>query len=184
MSHVKLAISPARRPALAGDMASKPSGLHLEMVICQFESSQPSHPVGQKRESQRRPQKGPPFADYSTTTKSLQVPKLDKAPATSPEVSTNSLNYSRFPESPTGDYSDHECVPQMAVLVELAQNFRPTLTLPPAFIQRRLESGGCHHAQLEQRAKARNHQVVQRLGPVAVRIWRHMRQSRHGLDRG
>ena len=43
MSHVKLAISPARRPALAGDMASKPSGLHLEMVICQFESSQPSH---------------------------------------------------------------------------------------------------------------------------------------------
>ena len=45
MSHVKLAISPARRPALAGDMASKPSGLHLEMVICQFESSQPSHTV-------------------------------------------------------------------------------------------------------------------------------------------
>ena len=42
MSHVKLAISPARRPALAGDMASKPSGLHLEMVICQFESLSPA----------------------------------------------------------------------------------------------------------------------------------------------
>ena len=115
MSHVKLAISPARRPALAGDMASKPSGLHLEMVICQFESSQPSHPVRQNRKSPRRPNKSPPFVDFSTTANSLHVPKLGKSPASSPKVSKESLNYSRFLESLIGDYFDRRMGAYVAV---------------------------------------------------------------------
>ena len=72
----------------------------------EFESCHFSHPVRQKRESQRRPQKSPPFVDFSTTANSLHVPKLGKSPANSPKVSTESLNYSRFLESLIGDYFD------------------------------------------------------------------------------
>ncbi len=46
------------------------------------------------------------------------------------------------------------------------------LALPLVFIQERLESGSCHHAQSEQQAKARSRYGAQRLGPVAVRIAR------------
>jgi hypothetical protein len=82
----------------------------------EFESWHSSHPVRQKRESPRRPNKSPPFADFSTTANSLHVPKLAERTASSPEVSTDSLNYSRFLESPIGDYFDHEWVAQLAVL--------------------------------------------------------------------
>jgi hypothetical protein len=38
-----------------------------------------------------------------TRANGLHVPKFGKGPVTSPKVSTDSLNYSRFPESLTGD---------------------------------------------------------------------------------
>jgi hypothetical protein len=74
-----------------------------------------SHPVRQKRENPRRPNKSPPFMDFSTTANSLHVPKLGKSPAGSPKVSTESLNYSRFLESLIGDYFDRRMGAHVAV---------------------------------------------------------------------
>src|ERR1700730_2478579 len=55
----------------------------------------------------------------------------------------------------------------------LFRRIRFLLTLPPTFIQLRLESGGCcHHTRLQPRAKARSHCGAQRLGPVGVRMLR------------
>ena len=78
--------------------------MDFDSAIPRFESWRPSHPVRQKFEIQRRPQKSPPFVDYLTTANSLHVPKSAKSPANSPEVSTETLNYSRFLESPIGNY--------------------------------------------------------------------------------
>ena len=55
---------------------------------------------------QEEPNKSPPLADFSTTSNRLHVPKLGKSPASSPKVSTESLNCSRFLEALTGDYFD------------------------------------------------------------------------------
>jgi hypothetical protein len=85
--------------------------MDFDSAIPRFESWRPSHPVRQKRESPKRPNKSPPFVDFSTTANSLHVPKLGKSPASSPKVSTESLNYSRFLESPIGDYFDRRWVP-------------------------------------------------------------------------
>jgi hypothetical protein len=54
--------------------------------------------------------------DYLASANSLQVTKLDKRPASSPKVSTDSLNYSRFLESLTEDYFDRRMDAQVAVL--------------------------------------------------------------------
>ena len=42
------------------------------------------------------------LVEFSTTANSLHVPKLGKYPASSPKVSTELLNYSRFLELPVG----------------------------------------------------------------------------------
>ena len=81
----------------------------------EFESYHFSHPVRQKRESLRRPNKSPPFADFSTTENSLHVPQFGKSPASSPKVSTESLNYSRFLELPIGDCFDRRMGAHVAV---------------------------------------------------------------------
>ena len=53
---------------------------------------------------------------FLTAASSLHVPKFHKRPATSPEVSTGSLNYSRFLESPAGDHFDHRMCAPVGVL--------------------------------------------------------------------
>jgi hypothetical protein len=92
------------------------AGDRVRSRMFEFESCHSSHPVRQKREIPRRPNKSPPFADFSTTANSLHVPKLGKTSASSPKVSADSLNYSRFLESLTRDYFDRRMGAHMAVV--------------------------------------------------------------------
>jgi hypothetical protein len=75
--------------------------------IWKFESCRPSQAVPPPRFRRPTSPKSPPIGRYLTSANSLRVPKCGKGPATSPDVSTDSLNYSRFLESPIGDYFDH-----------------------------------------------------------------------------
>ena len=82
----------------------------------EVESWRPSQPVPSP--CFRRPisPKSPPIGRYLATANGLRVTKFGIRSANSPKVSTDSLNYSRFLESPIGDYFDHRPSAQLAVL--------------------------------------------------------------------
>jgi hypothetical protein len=83
------------------------SKVFFKKGILRFESYLVSQAVPPPRFRRPTSPKSPPIGRYLTSANSLRVPKCGKGPATSPDVSTDSLNYSRFLESPIGDYFDH-----------------------------------------------------------------------------